>query len=160
MKIAIYCNGGYKGFIDRDFEAHPVIVDAEPTERNGGYHVKVSDLEAMGVYSSEIGQVPKEPGGGGMDYNPETGRLFFMHHEVEVQKFGKVKVRLLNGGGYGFKEGRTFPVIVNAHRHESQITTVSVNNEDARAIGILYDGGINPSFCLVGHPFGIEAEIL
>lgn len=161
MKIAIFTDGGYKGFCDRDFEARPIIVDAERANEYGGYHVKVSDLESMGVYSSKVGQVPTEPGGGGTDYNPETGVLFFMDHEVEVQKFGKVKVRLLNNGGYMFKAGRTFPVIVNGYRDPLSPQVVQVNNADMKAIGSEFISDyLNPSFCIVGHRFGVEAEIL
>lgn len=161
MKIAIFTNGGYKGFCDRDFEERPIFVDAERANEYGGYHVKVSDLESMGVYSSKVGQVPTEPGGGGTDYNPEAGVLFFMDHEVEVQKFGKVKVRILSDGGYPFKLGhnRTFPVIVNGHRSDDQLHTVSICEKDAKAIG-MYVRDFNPSFCLAGHSFGTDAEIL
>lgn len=159
MKIEIFCNGGYKGFTTNHF---PIVVEAVETERNGGYHVKVSDLEALGVYDSAIGQQPTEENGGGIDYNPETGVLFFMHHEVEIAKFGKVKVRILESGDYFFKpeHNRTFPVIVNGYRHEYQLHTVSIMEADARAIG-MYVNGFKPSFCLDGHKYyGAEAEII
>ena len=159
MKIEIFCNGGYKGFTTNHF---PIVVDAVETERNGGYHVKVSDLEALGVYDSAIGQQPTEENGGGIDYNPKKGVLFFMHHEVEIAKFGKVKVRILESGDYPFKpnNNRTFPVIVNGYRDEDQLNTVSICEADALAIG-MYVRGFDPTFCIEGHEyFGAEAEII
>lgn len=163
MKIAIYAHGGYKGFTTEPTEENPIIVDAVSAGSNGGVHVKVADLELLDVYSSAVGQA--QAGDACPDYNPrhnpEEARLFFMAHEIEVQKFGKVKVRIMHDGSYPFRpeHNRTFPVIVNGYRDKGVPYCVRVNEADARAIGMYVDG-FDPTFCLVGHILGKDAEIL
>lgn len=168
MKIAIHTNGGYVGFRGHNFKRHPIIVDAVPSGNNGSAHVKVADLELLGVYSSAAGLAQVD--GACPDYNPDysadVATLFFMAHEFEVlnsevQKFGKVKVRILHDSGYPFRpeHNRTFPVIVNGYRDEDMPHCVHVNEADARAIGMYVDG-FDATFLLAGNNYEADAEIL
>lgn len=72
----------------------------------------------------------------------------------------KVKIRILNSGGYPFKpvHNRTFPVIVNGTYEEGD-HFARVNSADGLAIG-MYCKDFDPTLCLVGHPNGINAEIV
>lgn len=158
MKIALVTDGGYKGFTIKPTEKRPVFVEAEYLSEFDDYDVKVSDLVALGVYSIEKGLAS-----GLLDFDLKTGTIYF--HSREVEKMGKVKVRILNEGGYSWRDGhnRTFPVIVNGYRDERYFDCVHIDNADAKAIGVYIrkdDNLFNPTFCLEGHLFGAEAEIL
>lgn len=65
----------------------------------------------------------------------------------------KVKIRILNAGGYPFKKehNRTFPVIVNGHIDERYPDIALVNFEDTQAIGMYTTSG--------DYPFIIGTEV-
>lgn len=68
----------------------------------------------------------------------------------------EVKIRILNAGGYPFKEehNRTFPVIVNGKVDSEYPTLALVNFEDTKAIG-MYTTSEEYPFII-----GTEAEVV
>lgn len=177
MKIAIFTNGGYKGFTREITKEKPIIVDAAKVEHiGGGFKVKVADLVALDVYSILKGQVSD---GGvnsfqGCDFNPVYGTLYFLDYEVEVidepvcvsmgvareqmDMVGvdsvKAKVRLKCDGGYSFRR-KDWGVVVTAELNRCGY--VEVFGKELRAIGSVSPWDADESLAWV---VGRECEIV